>query len=130
VPSQAYTRAMMSLRRDCHMWNGHIGTHGYGTLGRTGLAHRAAYEQAYGPIPDGLQIDHLCRIRACVNPAHLEAVTQRENILRGESPAAKAARSGHCSHGHEYTPENTYVRKDGGGRQCRRCKADRMRRAR
>ncbi|WP_353848602.1 HNH endonuclease signature motif containing protein [Cellulomonas sp.] len=67
-----------------------------------------AWEQENGPIPPGMQLDHLCRVRECVNPLHLELVTQRENILRGESPAAHHARKTHCDHGHEFTPENTY----------------------
>lgn len=114
---------------NCWEWRGARGAHGYGTMGQS-LAHRLSYEYSIGTIPAGLQLDHLCRNRGCVNPAHLEPVTQRENILRGESPSAQAARQTHCAHGHEYTPENTYVRVDGGGRQCRRCKADRERQRR
>ena len=86
---------------------------------RTEWAHRVSYELFRGPIPDGLQIDHLCRIRHCVNPDHLEAVTQRENILRGTSPSAKAAARDACINGHPYTPENTKLFR--GDRQCRTC---------
>jgi hypothetical protein len=88
---------------------------------RRALAHRFAYEMIVGPIPDGLHIDHLCRNRACVNPAHMEPVTQRENTLRGIAVSATNARKTHCSAGHEFTSENTRTRSDNGGRRCRTC---------
>lgn len=88
---------------------------------RTAQAHRVVYEAAVGPIPDGLVIDHLCRTRACVNHFHLEAVTQRENVLRGDSGGWRGGLAPRCQSGHEYTDENTYLR-PGGGRQCQECK--------
>lgn len=90
-------------------------------------AHRYTWELLRGSIPDGLQIDHLCRNRACCNPDHLEPVTNRENGLRGVGAAAVNARKTHCKHGHEFTPENTY--EGPRGRQCRRCRADGMARS-
>lgn len=82
------------LRKD------YLGNGGYGMFnagkGRTTHAHRLAYEELIGPIPEGLVIDHLCRNKACVNPAHMEPVTNRENILRGNGRAAKLARRTHC----------------------------------
>jgi hypothetical protein len=108
---------------DCWIWNGATSA-GYGHFhfGDTHvLAHRWSYEQAIGTIPNGLQLDHLCRTPACVNPDHLEPVTLAENVLRGISLSAKNARKTHCKHGHELTPENTYVRPSG-FRNCRACR--------
>jgi hypothetical protein len=86
-------------------------------------AHIIAYLRAYGPYPEGLDIDHLCRNPGCINPKHLEAVTHRENILRGRSPAARHARKTHCHKGHPFSGENL-IRKEDGTRQCRQCKKE------
>lgn len=77
---------------------------------RPTVAHRVSYELYRGPIPEGLVLDHLCRVRGCVNPNHLEAAPQRINALRGEAPSAVSVRTNLCAKGHEFTPENTYVR--------------------
>lgn len=117
----------------CWLWTAAKDQYGYGLFSSTSKmgAHRWAYERLVGPIPKGLVIDHLCRTRACVNPAHMEAVTNKENILRGESLSAQRGRQTHCKYGHEFTPENTYVR-PGGHRDCRVClrRRDQKRKAR
>lgn len=115
---------------DCWAWAGaHFKTgytlfvmRGSDEKWRPALAHRIAYELYIDLIPDGFQIDHLCRNRGCVNPWHMEAVPQRVNILRSMSPSAIAHREDRCQQGHEFTPENTILRPNRPGkRECREC---------
>lgn len=112
----------------CWSWTGQINRGGYGHIGLRRLqgqhAHRVIYELTYGPIPDGLHIDHLCRNRACVNPDHLEAVTNHENMLRGISRPAVNARKTQCKRGHPFDEANTYRHR--GTRHCRTCAKARM----
>lgn len=83
--------------------------------------HRVVYEHLIGPIPVGLELDHLCRVRNCVCPFHLEPVPQRTNLMRGFSPTAINARKTHCPNGHSYTEENTYRPPGRPMRVCRTC---------
>lgn len=128
-------RGPWSLRRECpgrcHLWDAAQNEKGYGTFwnGRTVKAYRYAYEQAHGPIPAGLEVDHRCRRRECVNPAHLEAVTHRENVLRSSNHVAARAAKTHCDAGHAFDKANT-IRRKNGTRACRACKQDRDRAAR
>ena len=118
----------------CHLWTGRKTPRGYGKFRikrKEYYSHRIAYELAKGPIPDGLQIDHLCRNTSCCNPDHLEAVTSQTNTLRGVGVTARNSRKTHCPQGHEYTPENTYYHRNGGDghtrRRCRTCERARQR---
>jgi len=113
---------------DCWEWTGYCEAGGYGitTIDRTHyVAHRAVWENLVGSIPENLTLDHLCRNRSCVNPDHLEPVTQRENWLRGENPFIKNARKTHCKNGHLFNKVNThhYVRDGSNRRRCRKCTA-------
>lgn len=113
---------------DCWLWRGAADSHGYGRfhlIDYTTGAHRFAYESAVGPIPDGLQLDHLCRVPLCVNPQHLEPVLQIVNVRRGKSGDWQRSKT-HCPQGHPYDAENTYVSKTG-SRSCRACARDRYR---
>jgi hypothetical protein len=111
---------------DCWLWTGFLDRYGYGQISvqnRREKAHRAAYEAFVGPIPDGLVIDHTCRVRRCVNPAHLEPVTHAENVRRGIAPNARKTQ---CPKGHVYDDANTY--RAAGRRDCRACRREATRR--
>lgn len=114
----------------CWIWIAGIDRCGYGkfAVGKESLAHRASYRLYKGEIPEGLEIDHKCRVRCCVNPNHLEAVTHTENIKRGEYAATHRNRvKTHCMRGHELSGYNVIHKKWKGGfrRNCRKCHNDR-----
>ena len=117
-PEVRVWRNIAKTEDGCWRWLGTKTEDGYARIvidgKRTGV-HRFMYEQAFGPITPGLQIDHLCRVRDCVNPDHLEAVTCRENLMRGETFQARNAAKTHCPAGHPY---DDFRR---GARRCTRC---------
>lgn len=107
---------------ECWEWTGAHTPQGYTRLcyaGNSRPAHRFAYLWLFGDIPDDFDLDHLCRNRGCVNPSHLEPVTRRENLLRGDTFAARNAFRTHCPSGHEYTEDNISMFR--GQRRCREC---------
>lgn len=124
TPIERFFNKIERHREDhCWQWIGFTDAKGYGAFGDgEGVvrAHRFAYEHFVAPIPDGLQIDHLCRNTSCVNPLHLQPVTAKENTHR--APTHSGNRT-HCRYGHEFTPENTKIvqRKRGTYRSCRAC---------
>ena len=121
----------------CWQWIGTFYSNGYGMFAKArngskrpsfALAHRYSYEAAHGAIPGGLVLDHLCRNRGCVNPDHLEPVTVRENLLRGEGFIGKQYRITHCLRAnHPLFGENLYITPDG-ERACRECRREASRR--
>lgn len=116
----------------CWLWTASYMGAGYGQFwfsGRNRYAHRVAYEAVVGPIPEGLDLDHLCRTHGCVNPAHLEPVTRSVNLLRGNTIPARNARKTHCPHGHPYSGDNLCARANG-TRECRACMREAARRRR
>ncbi|MFC3347746.1 HNH endonuclease signature motif containing protein [Streptomyces echinoruber] len=126
------------LDTPCRLWTGSTDRDGYGRFwldGRYVVAHRYAFAQARGPIPDGLEVDHLCAVRRCVADDHLDAVDHRTNVLRSTGPAAANARRTRCVNGHDLTdPDNVHVSyppsHPNGMRKCRACARDRARTAR
>ena len=121
----------MTVYGRCWLWDGPVNAYGYGWgnagRDRSRLVHRLVYEELVGPIPEGMELDHLCRTRNCYNPAHLEPVTHAENMRRNrvtqQQPPPGPRTPTHCPKGHDMS--DAYVRPDGKGRQCRVCQLDR-----
>lgn len=120
IESRFWSKVAQTDDDECWEWLASVTTSGYGQvhyrrghLRRNLMAHRVAYELLIGPIPTGMTLDHLCRNKRCVNPAHLEIVTQRENVLRAAGSTA------HCKRGHAWTEDNVLF--ENGSRKCKTC---------
>ena len=118
----------------CWIWQHATGSNGYGRFQigwpgwpeyRESIAHRASYKLFVGKIPDDMTVDHVCRNRSCVNPEHLRLLSQKDNVLAGNTFASKNKAKTHCPSGHEYTTENTYLYR--GSRNCVTCRQARKR---
>lgn len=124
--SDIWARATPEPNTGCWLWTDFLSDAGYGTVNRgtsgssSILAHRAFYEMLVGPIPEGMTLDHKCRVRCCVNPQHMEPVTMKVNVLRGIGPTALNKQKTECPRGHQFTPENTW-RNNRGSRVCATC---------
>ena len=117
LPPRFWDKVELDVLTGCWNWTAQVDRHGYGRFtwaGRRALAHRCAYIVLVGDVPAELVMDHLCRVRRCANPAHLEVVTTEENTRRGRYATAT-----HCRNGHAYDEANTYVYR--GNRSCRAC---------
>jgi hypothetical protein len=134
LPDRFWDKVSPEPNTGCWLWMAQLNDSGYGIFrmprpGRSynARAHRLAFEALVEPIADELVCDHLCRTRACVNPAHLEPVTHKVNILRGEGPSAANSKVTVCVNGHPFTPENTFLKRRGDRvrRECRQCNRDR-----
>lgn len=131
APGRHFWAKVKPTENSCWEWQAVLNNNGYGRIRvkpRLLMAHRVAYEAMVGPIPDGLHLDHLCRNRSCVNPDHLEPVSNLENWSRGNSPTLAHAQKTHCKNGHEFTAENTITFTESGRnrprRRCRQCRYD------
>lgn len=135
LPPEIASKIMRNAITGCWEWIGARDSRGYGNVKvgrRVRKAHRVIYELVRGPVPSGLEPDHLCRVPWCVNPEHVEAVPHLENVRRGAAkwvPGARQRAKRRCPRGHPYTKANTYVQPSTGGRACRICARERKRRA-
>jgi len=124
IPKRIAARIDQRGPEECWPWTGKLTEKGYARIclnGRRTTVHRYLYEVYVGPVPNGLVLDHLCRVRHCVNPAHLEPVSNRENVLRGIGPTAVNAKRVYCLFGHLFDEANTMKARNG-GRLCRTCR--------
>lgn len=129
LPARFWSKVVVSAG-GCWMWTASQRRGGYGRFRAgpsTRVAHRVSYEALVEHVSDGMQLDHLCRVRLCCNPSHLEPVTPRENTMRGETSARANAGKTHCPRGHKYDEANTYRERKRHVRQCKACRTLLMR---
>lgn len=125
IEERFWAKVLPEPNSGCWLWGAGLSPEGYGRLSESGTrkalyAHRYSYELHKGPIPEGLELDHLCRVRSCVNPDHLEPVTRKTNMLRGLGNGNKEKT--HCPKGHLYSGQNLIISTRGNGKTFRRCR--------
>lgn len=133
LPTRLRDKIFIEPNSGCWLWLGYVNAHGYGTMWWSSQrpvrqTHPVIYEFFLGPVPPGLELDHLCRTRSCCNPCHLEPVTRRTNLLRGDTFAARKLTQTHCERGHLFDDKNTYYWR--GRRHCRLCRLEHQRQLR
>jgi hypothetical protein len=124
LPARIETKLSPEPTSGCWLWTGSVTRGGYGHAWfqkRPRAVHRIVYEMLVGPVPKGLDLDHLCRNRCCANPKHLEPVSHRENVLRGVGFAARYAKQTHCKRGHPLSGDNLAEQSRRRGRMCKQC---------
>lgn len=128
IPRKIWLRVDSRIETGCWLWTGYVRRDGYGVINRGGRierVHRLMYATFIAPLDPDLVIDHRCRVRRCCNPAHLDQVTDRVNVVERASAtsiAVQRLKQTHCVNGHEFTPENTFTRPQRPGtRECRAC---------
>lgn len=128
LPDRFWSKVAPCPMSGCWLWTGGITSAQYGLFSVSGVrgavvqttAHRHAYATLVAPVAPDRDVDHICKVRLCCNPAHLRAVTHRENLLNSASASTVNAGKTHCPHGHEYSGDNLYTSRF--GRQCRACR--------
>jgi hypothetical protein len=130
LPERIESKISPEPNSGCWLWDASLKDCGYGNVRWRGVvqpAHRVVYECLVGPIPDALVLDHKCRLRCCVNPEHLEIVTEQTNILRGVGMAAQWAKRTHCAKGHPFSGDNLRTEKRSRARICYICRSNYLR---
>lgn len=124
LPQNLQDKIISEPMSGCWLWTGALNGDGYGNAWMNKkpiLAHKATYQICVGEVPKGMELDHSCKVRSCVNPHHVEPVTHQQNVLRGSSPAAVHAIKTHCPKGHPYSGENLKIAHKKNGMIHRRC---------
>ena len=127
LPERFWAKVEPEPNSGCWLWVAALDEEGYARfhfMGTNRNAYKLAFEVLRAPVPPGLFLDHLCRVRCCVNPWHLEPVSKRENAIRGDSRPAVNLRKAHCPRGHPYSPENTTFGRNRNHRLCRMCRQE------
>lgn len=124
IKQKILSKILIDPNTECWLWQGYADRDGYARIevigGKNKFVHRLSYEAFTGSIPEGMSIDHICKNRGCCNPKHLQQLSIKENILRGDGASSKNNKKTHCNEGHEFSAENTYIN-NRSARVCKTC---------